>query len=307
MTRTPCALLLLLSACGGAVGDWEPVDTLGGLVLFDTDFDGQAARCLLDTGADLTVLRSDLPQTAVQALIGDRDVLVDPLDLGELGDAVLDGIGDPLGGIDCLMGWDSFAGQALTVDYVHHRIRVARSVRRAARIDDDAGWGEPVVLDLDPTSPLPTAAARLQGLPVHAVFDTGAQVALVPPAVVDALDPVPDLQPLLIVTPDGTIEGGLGFLQDVTLGGSTHDDVAFAAYDSVQLQALIDGGVDVDAVIGASSLVRYAVTFDDGDRTLTLQPYRGADLDASLGEYTAFVEAGGLRAATPRATIASPW
>ena len=73
-----------------------------------------------------------------------------------------------------------------------------------------------------------------------------------------------------------------GQLDVVAIGGHEHHDVDFTSFDSPVLASFAEDR-PIEGLIGASSLVRFAVTFDDRRAAFTLQPYPD-DVAAELVE-----------------------
>lgn len=275
-------LAFWLTGCR-SLGDWQPVEVHGGLLVLDTEVgDGVPVRCLIDTGASATFVRSDLSPSGDPVMaIGDRELPIAALSAPSF-DPVLDAIGAPLGGIDCLLGWDSVENSPFTIDYANAQVRLSPKGHRDRRVDETLG--DELTVPLAFTEPIPMIEVEIQGITALLGVDTGAQAALLDPSLFDRLPDPPQTSAAQVITPDGVLPAEFGVLETLSIGGVPHDGVDFVSYASIQIQAVVDEGWPIDGLIGASSLVRHLVTFDDERSELTLQPYDAATQEALVDE-----------------------
>jgi hypothetical protein len=154
-------------------------------------------RLVLDTGANRSAINEAVarrlgltsvtgPLIALQGVTGTRNVAavtVRSFVVGDLalGPARLPVIADALGGAEGVLGTDGLLDKRISIDFRHDRITVARSHR------EHAGLGFltiPVRLN---GGLMTLPGARIGSLPVTAVVDTGGQLSIANPALVEAL------------------------------------------------------------------------------------------------------------------------
>lgn len=154
-------------------------------------------RFLVDTGAQATVLSLDLANRLELAdrrsatLVGmasTRQVVTAPIDGIELGNrsfnvalaALVDGAN--IGGADGVLGLDSLQNQRVLLDFKHNVIRVAD----AKELGGNAGY-EIIVRAKRKLGQLIITQARLDGVKVSVIVDTGAQGSTGNPALLQRL------------------------------------------------------------------------------------------------------------------------
>lgn len=275
----------LLAGCGsGEPGAWEPVEVFGGLLMIDVFVEGASTHCIVDTGATVSLLHSSV-------LDGDalQDVSFQFADVSQVGaavpsaDEILEGLDESSGfsqPIDCVLGWDTLSAFSFTVDYATARMRFSD------RPIPVAGLPEPIAVPLQETSPLAIAVASFQDVELPAVLDTGASTAVLGTAVVAALEEPPETEPISIATVDGIMFGEVGVLSTAALGDAAHSDVDFISFDSPQLDALAALlGEPIEAIVGASTFLRYATTFNAPDGELLLQEYDPGVVEQGIQDY----------------------
>lgn len=145
-------------------------------------------RLVLDTGANRSAINAHVAEVLGIAPDPSRSVLlrgvtgsvavptvrVDSFSVGDVivTPATLPIVTDPLGGADGVLGTDGFAGKRLYIDFQHDLITITNS--RAKRAPPDF-----VSISLEhSTDDLLMIAARVGGVRVHAIIDTGGQTTI---------------------------------------------------------------------------------------------------------------------------------
>ncbi|MEM6931853.1 MAG: retropepsin-like aspartic protease, partial [Myxococcota bacterium] len=276
---------MVLPACA-AEATWREMEVDRGVPYVSMAIDGTSLTCLVDTGsANDLVTRSDLglPDEVVIDF-GQRESEALAVFHPDI-DPLFDALSTSDRTVDCLVGWPVFRRHAVTFDYATASWRVSRSGRRASDIAD-ADLGPPVTVPIFGTLYWPMASFDVAGTPATAIVDTGASFVHLEPPVFDQLDPTPSTVPALATTPDGVVESRAGQLASVDLGGAIQDDVWFSTSPLPQIGLANDRGVELDALVGASFLLHYAVTFDGPRGEVTLQPYAPEVADTLLDALT---------------------
>ncbi|MEO0603951.1 MAG: retropepsin-like aspartic protease [Myxococcota bacterium] len=277
---------MVLPACA-ADATWREMEVELGVPYASMVVDGTPLTCLVDTGsANDLITRSDLglPDEVVIDF-GERESEALAVFHPDI-DPLFDALSTADRTVDCIVGWPVFRPHAVTFDYATESWRVSRSGRRAADLAD-ADLGPAITVPIFGTLNWPMASFDVAGTPTTAIVDTGASFVHLEPVVFDQLDPAPSTVPALATTPDGLVTSRAGRLATVDLGGAMQDDVWFSTSPLPQVALANDRGVELDALVGASFLLHYAVTFDGPRAEVTLQPYASAVADTLLDDLTA--------------------
>ena len=274
----------IVSGC--APGEaWIPMTVSRGLPFVDATLADQPVTCLVDAGftSDVAVQSDVAGSDDTKLSLGDKRYPVSPWS-DPANDPLFDALDRDAFDVDCIIGWGFLRQHAVTFDYAADRLRVAKSRRDAWAIEDGTALGEPVHVAFDSTFELPMVTVDIDGQPAPAAVDTGATTVHLEPDVFDALDPQPLTELGLVTTPSGVVTALIGSLPSVSVGSATQTNVLFNTYASPQLASIRNDGLDVQAVIGSSFLLGYAVTYDRDGQGLTLQPYPDDVRDALLDE-----------------------
>lgn len=262
---------------------WLDMDLELGVPFATLDVDGSPMTCLIDTGSSIGLI--------VRSTIGlEEDVMIDfgarqseaAANASPLLDPLLDALSTQDRLVDCIVGWPAFRPHATTFDYATSSWRVARSTRRSAEIEG-AELGEPIVRPIFGTRYWAMTKMEVGGIEATAVVDTGASFMHLQPVIFDQLNPTPSTVPVLATTADGVLSARAGVLPTVELGNARQDDVWFSTSALPQITSTEGSSQEFEALVGASFLLNYAVTFDGPRGEMTLQPYPADTADALVG------------------------
>ena len=270
MMRLSPVGMVLLCACSGE-GAWEPVFFASGIPYMEVYVDDQKTTCLVDTGASGSIVRAGLAEGPITFEFADRSVTesaaIDPL-LEDLF-VVLSASADTE--VGCILGNDIHNDFAVSLDYANERIRFSRPTKKSWEVDG-LELGEPIFVPMK-AGPLHRIQAEFGPAKVWAAVDTGATNLHLEPPILEAQDPDPVVISSQVSTPDGLLLALTGTLDEMTVKGTTYEDLPFTSYASQQLAAFVDDGVEVEAIIGSVWLENFVVTFNQKREELVLQPY----------------------------------
>lgn len=203
MRSAPMALVCAsLLATPGALGSSEPVPLLGtepefatpttldriGRIVIPVTINGQGPfRLMVDTGANRTVISTELadrlgisyldaPQVSMNGVTGESSVPAVILDEIRAGDVVFEMMNVPvlarefIGDVDGILGVAGLKSKRLIVDFRRDTVTISRS--RFERPDGARIKVERVI------GGLLSAPARIGGVDVLMIFDTGAQLSM---------------------------------------------------------------------------------------------------------------------------------
>lgn len=236
--------------------------------LAEVEVDGEAWRCLVDTGADALYLRwpggqVGAPIEGVTARVGGLEVPSEVLVAAD--EAFLDALASAVGvsTLPCVLGTPGWPAEVLGFDWQADRVWLGETV-----VEVEAAIGQPRLasVPLITAEPVPVGEVGLPGgASLLALFDTGASELVLCDAAYGRLTDPPPLTPGTAVTADGELTVGFGVLERVTVGALRFEQVPVAVFDVPQLAVLRQVvGVQVEGVLGADLLTRHAWVLDRG-------------------------------------------
>lgn len=198
-------------------------------------------RFLIDTGSQRTVVSTALagdlglirgPQVRIIGMAGSNSVdtaQVDRLGFGtrELSDLVVPLLENRHIGADGILGTDSLQDQRVVLDFTHNTL----SVGNPREVGGSAGY-EIVVRARKRAGRLIVTDARIDGIRVDVVIDTGASGTIGNLALRDAMRKRPDIKATLLSVTGQTLDTNIGFARQLRIDGLEASNVVIAYADA---------------------------------------------------------------------------
>ncbi len=250
--------------------------------------------CLLDTGAT----RSFVAASIAGAPAGDEialdsfivaDVELSGGELSVIDDAPFEALmaGRDIGeDVRCDLGADLLAPFRTTIDYAGPRVQLLLQDDDEAPLKIEGAAGDAIVLDAPGETVAWTARITIDDeLQTTGFIDTGTDPLVVDDDLFAQLSDPPPSEAGEVATPNGPEAARIGEGLSLQLEDARIDDVVFASFDVSDLAPLSRVvGSEVEAVVGATFLLRFGLVFDGPARRFELVPVDAATADARAEE-----------------------